>query len=80
MSEKKPSLKKIADTQGMNKEDFEELFKIVMEIFAKDKSEPPNGATFSMAMDMMERNGELFLVKNGKTVYKEPPETVEVKN
>ena len=80
MTENKPSLKKIADTKGMNKADFEELVKIVMEIFAKDKSEPPNGATFSMAMDMLERNGELFLVKNGKTTYKEIPETVEVKN
>ena len=80
MSENKPRLKKIADTQGMNKADFEELVKIVMEIFAKDKSEPPNGATFSMAMDMLERKGELFLVKNGKTTHKEMPETVEVKN
>ena len=40
----------------------------------KDNTKPPNFATFCMAMDLMERNGELFLVKNNIKDYKETPE------
>lgn len=67
-------LQKIVEIKKNSKKDFKTLMNIVLEIFKKDNTEPPNSATFCMAMDLMERNGELFLVKNNIKDYKEPPE------
>ena len=67
-------LKKIVEIKKNSKKDFKTLMNIVLEIFKKDNTKPPNFATFCMAMDLMERNGELFLVKNNIKDYKETPE------
>jgi glucokinase len=76
MSEK---LRMIVDTTGVKKKDYEELVKVVNEIFSKITSEAPNSATFSMAMDILEKQGKLFKVVNKKISYEEIPETVEIK-
>lgn len=78
MSKGSVQLKEIIDAANFKKKDYEELIKMVMEISSKDKDEPTNSATFSLAIDVMERNGKLYVVKNIKPSYEEVPETVEI--
>ncbi len=69
-------LKKIATAEGRNPKDLGGLIRITLEIFKADNTEPPNSATFCMAMDLMKRKGDLFMVNNCKQTYQTVPETM----
>jgi hypothetical protein len=71
-------LKEVIDASKINNKDYEELVKVVLEIFEKIKNEAPNSATFSMAMDCIEKNGKLFVVKNQEITNEEIAETERV--
>jgi hypothetical protein len=62
-------LKQLFDGRSISSRNKPEMiFKILQKIQFNEKFEPPNSATFSMAIDCIESKGKLFVVNQNRRI------------
>lgn len=70
---------KMKSRDKLNGEDLDIIFEVVELISKNVKYEIPNSATFAMAIDAIEGNGCIFVIKDAKPSYVEEPKLVAIK-
>ena len=70
---------KMKSKNKLNRKDLDRIFEAVELISKNVKYEIPNSATFAMAIDAIEGNGCIFVIKNAKPTYAEEPKLVAIK-